>query len=48
MEEQLMQKIKEIIDEMKLLLFDRLNKHKESEKSSDENNLPPPQVIEFA
>lgn len=42
MEEQLMQKMKKIIDEMKLILFDRLSKHKESEKSSDENNLTPP------
>ena len=42
MEEQLMQKIREIIDEMKLLLGNRLSNQKESEKSSDENNLPPP------
>ena len=42
MEEQLMQKIREIIDEMKLLLFDRLSNQKESEKTPEDNNPPPP------
>ena len=42
MEEQLMQKIRAIIDEMKLLLGNRLSKHKESEKTPEDNNPPPP------